>query len=54
VAHLYGLSEPPLTHIFATFHEGWDYAERLKAMLKQPRLGEKTMKRASEKERCQS
>lgn len=34
VAHLYGLTESQLTHIFATFHEGWDYAERLKATLK--------------------
>lgn len=33
-AHLYGLSESQLTHIFETFHEGWDYAERLKATLK--------------------
>ena len=29
VAHLYGLSEPQLVHIFETFHEGWDYQERL-------------------------
>src|SRR5579885_184191 len=34
VAHLYGLSESQLTHIFGTFHEGWDYADRLKATLK--------------------
>jgi len=34
VAHLYGLSEPHLTHIFETFHEGWDYQPRLKAVLK--------------------
>jgi hypothetical protein len=34
VAHLYGLSESQLTHIFETFHEGWDYADRLKATLK--------------------
>jgi hypothetical protein len=34
VAHLYGLSEPQLTHIFETFHEGWDYEERLRAVLK--------------------
>jgi hypothetical protein len=31
VAHLYGLSEPQLQHIFETFHEGWDYQERWKA-----------------------
>lgn len=33
VAHLYGLSESQLTHIFETFREGWDYADRLKATL---------------------
>ncbi|MBM3477465.1 MAG: hypothetical protein FJX75_29700 [Armatimonadetes bacterium] len=34
VAHLYGLTEPQLIHIFETFHEGWDYALRLKAVLR--------------------
>ena len=34
VARLYGLDEAQLTHIFETFHEGWDYAERLDAVLK--------------------
>ena len=34
VAHLYGLNEDQLTHIFETFHEGWDYTPRLKAVLK--------------------
>ncbi len=34
VAHLYGLNEPQLVHIFETFHEGWDYAPRLSAVLK--------------------
>ena len=29
VAHLYGLSEPQLVHIFETFHEGWHYEARL-------------------------
>ena len=29
VAHLYGLSEEQLIHIFETFHEGWDYQDRL-------------------------
>ena len=29
VAHLYGLSESQLVHIFETFHEGWDYQGRL-------------------------
>ncbi len=33
VAHLFGLSEVQLTHIFETFHEGWDYEERLTATL---------------------
>jgi hypothetical protein len=34
VARLYGLSEPQLIHIFETFHEGWDYRDRLDAVLK--------------------
>jgi hypothetical protein len=33
VAHLYGLKEKHLVHIFETFHEGWDYGERLKETL---------------------
>jgi hypothetical protein len=33
VAHLYGLSAGQLTHIFETFHEGWDYQPRLDAVL---------------------
>jgi hypothetical protein len=33
VAHLYGLSEAQLTHVFETFHEGWDYHARLQATL---------------------
>ena len=33
-AHLYGLSADQLAHIFATFHVGWDYHERLNAVLK--------------------
>lgn len=41
VAHLYGLSEAQLTHIFETFHEGWDYADRLTATLKHFRDWEK-------------
>ena len=32
-AHLYGLTESQLVHIFETFHEGWDHEERLKATL---------------------
>ena len=30
VAHLYGLDEKHLVHIFETFHEGWDFEPRLK------------------------
>lgn len=33
VAHLYGLSETHLKHAFETFHEGWDFSERLAAVL---------------------
>lgn len=33
VAHLYGLTESHLRHIFETFHEGWDYQDRLEATL---------------------
>lgn len=33
VANLYGLSEAQLVHIFETFHEGWDYQNRLDAVL---------------------
>jgi hypothetical protein len=32
VARLYGLSEAQVVHIFETFHEGWDYEVRLKAV----------------------
>ncbi len=32
-AHLYGLNEVDLAHIFETFHEGWDYAKRLEETL---------------------
>lgn len=32
-AHLYGLSADQLTHIFETFHEGWDYQPRLDAVM---------------------
>ena len=34
VAHLYGLTEAHLRHIFETFHEGWDYHARLTAVLR--------------------
>lgn len=33
VARLYGLTESQLVHIFETFHEGWDYEERLAGVL---------------------
>jgi len=33
-AHLYGLSEAQLIHIFETFHEGWDYESRLQSVLR--------------------
>ena len=33
VAHLYELSESQLTHIFTTFHEGWDYTNRLEKVI---------------------
>lgn len=34
VAHLYGLTEDHLSHIFETFHVGWDYNARLEETLK--------------------
>jgi hypothetical protein len=34
VAHLYGLEEKHLVQIFETFHEGWDYGQRLQTTLK--------------------
>ncbi|TIL94647.1 MAG: hypothetical protein E5Y73_11085 [Mesorhizobium sp.] len=33
VAHLYGLSEDQLQHIFETFHEGWDWEPRFDAVV---------------------
>lgn len=33
VGRLYGLTEAHLTHVFETFHHGWDYAPRLAAVL---------------------
>jgi hypothetical protein len=38
VAHLYGLNEKQLVHIFETFHEGWDYEPRLQIVLKHFRV----------------
>lgn len=43
VAHLYGLSEGQLRHIFETFHEGWDYGPRLEAVLDHFRAWEKKL-----------
>lgn len=34
VAHLYGLNEAQLIHIFETFHEGWDYGNRMDNVLR--------------------
>ena len=34
VAHLYGLDEGQLVHIFETFHESWDYHARLDGVLR--------------------
>ena len=33
VAHLYGLNADQLKHVFATFHDKWDYHARLRAAL---------------------
>ncbi len=33
VAHLYGLNEAQLIHIFETFHDGWDFDQRLSGVL---------------------
>ncbi len=33
VAHLYGLGEDQLVHVFETFHEGWKHEEPLRATL---------------------
>ena len=34
VAHLYGLTEHQLIHIFETFHKGWDHQDRLDGVLR--------------------
>lgn len=34
IAHLYGLAEAHVVHVFETFHEGWDYGDRLDATLR--------------------
>ena len=33
-AHLYGLNEAQLIHIFETFHDGWDFDQRLSGVLR--------------------
>ena len=33
-AHLYGLDNRQLVHVFATFHEKWDYHDRLEGVLR--------------------
>jgi hypothetical protein len=33
VSHLYGLSRPQVQHVFASFHRGWDYSDRLARVL---------------------
>lgn len=33
VSLLYGLTQEQVEHVFATFHRGWDYAERLERVL---------------------
>lgn len=33
-AHLFGLNEKQLVHVFDTFHEGWDYENRLQGVMK--------------------
>ena len=43
VAHLYGLSEGQLVHVFETFHEGWDYHDRLAETLKEYRRWAKSL-----------
>ena len=39
VAHLYGLDERQLVHVFETFHEGWDYHARLDGVLRHFKAG---------------
>ena len=36
VAHLYGLSEPQLRHVFETFHEGWELSQSFAAEFRHP------------------
>ena len=46
-AHLYGLSQKQLIHIFETFHRTWDYAPRLQAVLKHYNFWKKEYKNTS-------
>jgi hypothetical protein len=34
VAHLYGLTEDQLRHLFETFHEGWDWEPRFQVVVR--------------------
>jgi hypothetical protein len=38
VSLLYGLTEDQVDHMFATFHQGWDYRPRLESVLKHYRV----------------
>lgn len=38
VSHLYGLTESQVTHIYETFHIGWDYQTRLQGVLRHFKL----------------
>ena len=41
VSRLYGLTEAQVTHVFQTFHEGWDFRPRLAATLNHYRSWER-------------
>jgi hypothetical protein len=45
VAHLFELSEPQLSHIYETFHIGWDYKPHMEKVLKYYRLIEEADER---------
>jgi len=47
VAHLYGLSESQLAHIFETFHVGWDFSARLEGVRGHYREWKKKLKDGS-------
>ena len=42
VAHLYGLSEQHLAHIFESFHQNWDHKGRLREVLRHYHIWRKT------------